>query len=568
MSTETSTKTRWRLKSTGCGCGGNPPGDSSDCTCSDQTPLCPNAGILRPNFFAGQLLTEDDLQQITTYQNTKRRLTNRYVIGTGVVCGLEVAASSEPNTPGMITVSPGYALDCCGNDIVLSCPYPIDVNAMIHDQGLDCGDPCDEAKAEEGGPREYLLCVRYADTPSERVSPYSPGTTPTCVNTRYAESCTFELQCPPKKCKPTDDLRERIADLLEEIDDAHKVDVERWQALCDNRVKLIDSSPIVLTATDITDLAGASAAIQRFTDSLPLNVPLSAWTEKALGNAIEALSAPARTFARFQYVDPTVIDALPATTFPASGPITNATTLKAQIPVVSTALAAAQIKLAALLLPSFSAGIARRSQLLQDEITRWTDSNTANIDLLRKRVDVRLFVMNGEPYSFRRYKEALGDLAERFDGVKIPTDDDFTKDNLDQVCDLAGRCRDDETRALHEALCSFVNPPCRPCDDLCVLLASICVKQCKVVAVCNLVRTIIISPAALGYWLPLQEILQALCCGESSHGGRLDALKELISPFETAGRRFFSGEKATKPIATDASNSTKAQPRARIVRNP
>ena len=219
MSTETSTKTRRRSKSTGCGCGGNPPGGSSDCTCSDQTPPCPNAGILRPNFFAGQLLTEDDLQQITTYQNAKRRLTNRYLVGTGVVCGLDVVASSDPKTPGVVTVNPGYALDCCGNDIVLSCPYPIDVNTMIRDEGLDCGDPCEEANGDQGGHREYLLCVRYSEVPSEPVSPYSPGGTTSCVNTRVAESCTFELRCPPKKPKPTTDLRERVVDLLKQIED-------------------------------------------------------------------------------------------------------------------------------------------------------------------------------------------------------------------------------------------------------------------------------------------------------------------------------------------------------------
>ena len=555
MSTETTTKTRRRSKSTGCGCGcgGNAKGGSCDCTCSDQTPRCPNPGILRPNFFAGQLLTEDDLQQITTYQNTKRRLTNRYVIGTGVVCGLEVAASSDPNTPGMITVSPGYALDCCGNDIVLSCPYFIDVNAMIHDQGLDCGDPCDEAKAEEGGQREYLLCVRYADTPSELVSPYSPGTTPTCVNTRYAESCMFELQCPPKKCEPSSDLREKIADLLEEADDALSVDVERWQALCDMGDALTtDPQPLTLQDDDFRALAGASTVITQFTDNLPLKVPLSSWTEEAMGHAIKALTAPARTFARFQFADPAGI-----TTFSA-GPFTSAAEITGQLSAVSSALVAAQKQLALVLLPSFSGGIALRFRLLQDEITKWTDTTKAAE--LRKRHEVRLFVFNGEPYSFERYKEAVRGLAQRFDGIKIPADadEDFKKEDLDQVCELARRFRDDETRAFHEALCCLVNPPCQPCDNLCVILASICLKQCKVVSVCNLVRTIIISPAALGYWLPLQEILQALCCRESSHGGRLDALKELISPFETAGRRFFSGEKATKPIATDASNTTKA----------
>ena len=498
--------------------------------------------MLRPNFFAGQLLTEDDLQQIITYSNGKRRLTNRYAFGTGVVCGLEVVAAG-PKEPGTVIVEPGYALDCCGNDIVLSCPYTIDVNAMIRAAGLDCGDPCADASGGSDRPRKYLLCVRYTECASEPVSPYSPSGTTKCINTRVQESCAFELRCPPKKPKPTTDLRERVVDLLKQIVDAYKVDVERWQAICDNRVPLTDGSPIVLTAADINDLAGASDAIRRFTDSLPLKVPLSAWTEEALGNAIEALRVPARTFARFRYVDPSEMAKLP---FP-TGPITDVTALTKQLETVSNELAAAQKQLTAAVLPSFSAAIARRSQLLQDEIVRWTDPDPAKIDQLRKQIDVRLFVMHGEPYSFKRYKEALGDLAERFDGVKIPTDDDFTKDNLDQVCELARRCRDDDTRDLREALCSFVNPPCRPCDDLCVLLASICVQQCKVVAICNLVRTIIITPAAMGYWLPLKEALTELCCGKRSRRQGDDLIEMLINPFRKAGAKFFGLETASRP---------------------
>jgi hypothetical protein len=551
MSSETTTKTRGRSKSTGCGCGGNKAGGSSNCTCNDQTPPCPNVGILRPNFFAGQLLTEDDLQQITTYQNAKRRLTNRYVFGTGVVCGLEVVASSDPKTPGVITVNPGYALDCCGNDIVLSCPYPIDVNTMIRDQGLDCGDPCEEAKAEEWGKREYLLCVRYSEVPSEPISPYSPGTTPTCVNTRYAESCTFELQCPPKKCEPSSDLREKLADLLEETDDALSVDVKRWQTLCDMGAALTtDPQPLTLQDDDFKALAGAPDTIASFADSLPTKVPLSNWTDEAMGTAIKALAAPARTFARFQYADPTKITTMPAGTFPGT------TEMNTRLSEVSTALVAAQKQLAAALLPSFSEGVVLRSRLLQDEIKRWTDSTAGAIDKLRNRHDVRPFVFNGEPYSFGRYKEAIRGLAQRFDGIKIPADadEDFKKEDLDQVCELARRFQGDENHAFHEALCSLVNPPCQSCDNLCVILASICVRQCKVVAVCNLVRTIIISPAALGYWLPLQEILQALCCRESSRGGELGTLENLIKPFQTAGDRFFQRE---TPTTAKVSNTTK-----------
>ena len=100
--------------------------------------------FVRPNFFAGQLLTEDDLQALTGYVTGKDRLHNRLLFGPGVVCGLDVAC--DPCGGGTVTVRPGYALDCCGNDIVVGCPERVDVNALVHDLrvrslGADCGDP-------------------------------------------------------------------------------------------------------------------------------------------------------------------------------------------------------------------------------------------------------------------------------------------------------------------------------------------------------------------------------------------------------------------------------------------
>ena len=101
--------------------------------------------FVRPRFFAGQLLTEDDLGALTAYTTAKDRLHNRYLFGAGVVCGLWV--SCDPCGGGTVTVQPGYALDCCGNDLILPCPATLDVNAMIRDLraaqlGKDCGDPC------------------------------------------------------------------------------------------------------------------------------------------------------------------------------------------------------------------------------------------------------------------------------------------------------------------------------------------------------------------------------------------------------------------------------------------
>ena len=91
----------------------------------------PAAGTsaVRPQFFSGMLLTEDDLQSITDYVVEKRRLTNRSVFGNGVVCGLDV--SCDPCDVGSVVVGPGYALDCCGNDIGVSCPETLDVLALV-----------------------------------------------------------------------------------------------------------------------------------------------------------------------------------------------------------------------------------------------------------------------------------------------------------------------------------------------------------------------------------------------------------------------------------------------------
>ena len=47
--------------------------------------------FVRPRFFAGQLLTEDDLTALTDYMTAKDRLHNRHLFGAGVVCGLWVS---------------------------------------------------------------------------------------------------------------------------------------------------------------------------------------------------------------------------------------------------------------------------------------------------------------------------------------------------------------------------------------------------------------------------------------------------------------------------------------------
>jgi hypothetical protein len=235
MAASTSTK---NLSGSPCGCGGSGSATNSPCACGGSCggacSLCQNDGYSRPKFFAGQLLTEDDLQQLSDYVVAKNRLHARHLFGAGVVCGLDVTC--YPCGGGNVTVNPGYALDCCGNDIVLVCPQELDINQMVRELqrkqhgGIDCGDPCAGTQPPPPSPagpsvstagqpvggaptyqppteppipvspyHKYCLYVNYCEQASDPVSPYAtddPCGSQTCETTRVREGFRFELRCP------------------------------------------------------------------------------------------------------------------------------------------------------------------------------------------------------------------------------------------------------------------------------------------------------------------------------------------------------------------------------------
>lgn len=175
-------------RSGGCGCA----------ACGTGSGTCAETSFKRPRFFAGQLLTEDDLQAMMDYVVGKSRLHNRYLYGEGVVCGLSVTC--HPCGGGQVVVAPGFGLDCCGNDIVLPCAETLDTAALLRDlrkrqlDGHDCGDPCDKG----GDRRKYGLYLTYKETPADPVAPYSSGDPcgqQGCEPTRIQEGYGFELRC-------------------------------------------------------------------------------------------------------------------------------------------------------------------------------------------------------------------------------------------------------------------------------------------------------------------------------------------------------------------------------------
>lgn len=78
--------------------------------------LCRLDSIDRPLFSPGQLLTDGDLTALVEWTRNKLQLA-RYRVGWGVVCGLGLY--NDPQNEAGVVVGAGYAIDACGNDLVV-----------------------------------------------------------------------------------------------------------------------------------------------------------------------------------------------------------------------------------------------------------------------------------------------------------------------------------------------------------------------------------------------------------------------------------------------------------------
>lgn len=82
--------------------------------------------LVRPAFFAGQLLTDQDLQLEQQYFMDRLRRHHRFLHGWGVVHGLRVSVADSST----VVVSPGVAIDCEGNDLVCETPQKISISQI------------------------------------------------------------------------------------------------------------------------------------------------------------------------------------------------------------------------------------------------------------------------------------------------------------------------------------------------------------------------------------------------------------------------------------------------------
>jgi hypothetical protein len=116
------------------------------CTPCKET-CCSLDCLVQPRFYCGQLLTDQDLNALRHWTQDKLRL-NRYRDGWGVVCGLAVRC--DPKTLGGVVIGPGYAVSCCGDDIIVCQDAPKDLSEACRDEKDPCADLTKLTKKDEG----------------------------------------------------------------------------------------------------------------------------------------------------------------------------------------------------------------------------------------------------------------------------------------------------------------------------------------------------------------------------------------------------------------------------------
>ncbi len=176
------------------------------CGCSETVDTCCRLDCLtRPRFFCGQLLTDQDMTALVKWTQNKLRLA-RYRHGWGVVCGLDVHC--DPANPASVIVTPGYAVSCCGDDIIVCQETSIDLSGQCTTTGGDCSGLAQPTPANTppavidfGGlsvpvseVRIADLYLRYSEEPSDATTALGRGTchqTVSCEYTRDRESYTL-----------------------------------------------------------------------------------------------------------------------------------------------------------------------------------------------------------------------------------------------------------------------------------------------------------------------------------------------------------------------------------------
>ena len=126
--------------------------------------------MIRNRFFSGRLLTAEDFELEQQYFREKLKRHNRNLHGFGVVSGLGVSKSSG----NAVTIAPGVAIDCQGNEILVDAP-------LRHSLPPSAGET-------------IFLALRYSEKTSHPITSTNPVCKPEHSRIEESFAVVFETQ--------------------------------------------------------------------------------------------------------------------------------------------------------------------------------------------------------------------------------------------------------------------------------------------------------------------------------------------------------------------------------------
>jgi hypothetical protein len=158
----------------------------------NERTLCEYNEFRRPRYFHGMLLEERDFQDEQSYHAAKRRMLNRTLHGSGIVCGLELRAKPESKE---IEITSGLALDCAGNEIWVDKDRRFDLKKLLRTESPKDKQDC--PPADDGTTKNYRwVGIRYREEGADPESVYLPGggcEQRTCEYSRTREGYCMQL---------------------------------------------------------------------------------------------------------------------------------------------------------------------------------------------------------------------------------------------------------------------------------------------------------------------------------------------------------------------------------------
>ena len=137
-----------------------------------------DGGCVRTRFFNGMFITREDIE-------TEQRFTASSRASTTARPAPAWCGASRSAARASVCVTPGYGVDCCGNDLVLTTMYEVPIAALL-------ADPAAAPVVCARGPHRMHLLLEYIECPSEprpvHGDPCAPST-PAVRHRVFASRC-------------------------------------------------------------------------------------------------------------------------------------------------------------------------------------------------------------------------------------------------------------------------------------------------------------------------------------------------------------------------------------------